>query len=362
VGRKTAKPVTTNQTTKTISGNPKPTRLPKAKLVVAALLCGLAILCKPNAQFLPLVWLLAIALTHRQRWQHTLADAALMLASIAVVLTPWIARNYLTFGRPFLSTAFEGNIGRVSVPATLSAVRGQYTSPWSDEWEAIFGEVVAATAEEYGWSKPWESLDEREMDTYNHQVYLVARKVLLRHPVAWLATHAQGIGRYLEPQTYRVCYAQFTRRDWPPDILVDAVILTMRAILTGRWAEAGQIIAQERWNRLDAPQRMIWWGTFAGQTVGLCLALCGTWRLFRHHPALALTLLLTTAYVLWVPGPIAYERFRVPVTSLIMTLIGASCSPVLHRPTAHAIIVSHAKQRRAEDKVCESRSRDTEAS
>jgi hypothetical protein len=336
--------------------------LPKTKLVVAALLCGLAILCKPNVLFLPLIWLLALVLVHWQCWQRALADTALMIASIAVVLTPWIARNYLVFGRSFLSTAFEGNISRVSAPATLLAVSGQYANPWSEEWEARFGEIVTVAAERYDWSKPWESLSAGELDAHNRQVYVVAQEILRQHPIAWLSSHAQGMGRYLEPQTYRVCYAQFAGRGWPPDILEDAAVHVIREISAGHWAKAGEIVATERWAKLDTAQRVIWWGTFVGQFLGLRLMLRGTWRLLRHHPSLALTLLLTTAYVLWVPGPIAYERFRVPVTSLIMALIGMSCSPVLRQPIAHAIIVSHAKEAGAEDEACESRSPDTEAS
>lgn len=77
--------------------------------------------------------------------------------------------------------------------------------------------------------------------------------------------------------------------------------------------------------RLDAAGRATWWGTFLGQVIGLGLMLRGAWRL-RCRPAQLALLGLTIAYVLWVPGPIAYERFRVPVTSLIAVLIGASAS------------------------------------
>jgi hypothetical protein len=158
---------------------------------------------------------------------------------------------------------------------------------------------------------------------YNHQVYLCARQVLLRHPGAWLASHAQGVLRYLEPQTYRVCYARFSGREWPPDVLEDAVIHVTRQIGRGQWARAGQIISQERWHRLTPLQGAIWWATFGGQVVGLCLMLRGAWRL-RRHPILATALLLTILYLLWVPGPIAYERFRIPVASWILALIGVS--------------------------------------
>ncbi len=104
------------------------------------------------------------------------------------------------------------------------------------------------------------------------------------------------------------------------------MIHVLRAIGRGDWAGAGQIIAQERWNKLNPLQRAIWWGTFLGQFMGLILMLRGAWRL-RRQPALAAALLGAIGYVLWIPGPIAYQRFRVPVLSLIVALIGVSASP-----------------------------------
>jgi hypothetical protein len=320
-------------------------------LVLSAVMVACSILCKPNVQFLPLLWIVPLVLhagdaksslraaearedaahgnaSHahalaRLRWRRALTDAILLLAVVAVLLAPWTVRNYLTFGRPVLSTAFEGNVSRVSVPATLASARRAYVAPWSAEWEALFGEVLAETAERYAWHKPWETLTAREIETHNQQLYWVAREVLLRHPVAWLSSHVQGMVRYLEPHTYRIAYGRLAGRAWPADVLDDAVLHALRAVARGDCAQAGGLIIMERWMRLDAAGRATWWGAFLGQVIGLALALRGGWRLGCRPAQLAL-LGLTIAYVLWVPGPIAYERFRVPVTSLIVVLIGAS--------------------------------------
>ena len=62
------------------------------------------------------------------------------------------------------------------------------------------------------------------------------------------------------------------------------------------------------------------------QITALALSCVGMWRL-RGHSAHLAVLALTIAYVLLVPGPIAYERFRVPVTSLLVVLIGVAACP-----------------------------------
>lgn len=298
--------------------------IPKSRywLAASALFVAMSILCKPNMLWLPLAWVPAIALAHGRRWRRTLVDAGLLVGIAAAALVPWLVRNQTVFGRPFLSTAFEGNVSRVSAPAALAASRGEYAVPWSSEWDRLFAELVDEAAQRFGWTKPWESLSARELDRHNHQVYLVARKALAQRPGPWLSSHLLGIARYLEPQTYRVCYAGLAGREWPPDVLDDAVLHTLREVARGRWGKAGEIIASERWGKLTAAQRFVWWGTLAGQVIGLALMVRGTW-LLRRSPAAPAALLLTVAYALLLPGPIAYERFRVPVTSPILALVGA---------------------------------------
>lgn len=305
----------------------EPSRWALAVGVVAAL----AALCKPNVQFLPLLWTPAIRLGSRppvppvkpareeQKAVHRWRDAVLVLLAYGAPLLLWIVRNQVVFGRPFLSAAFWGNISRVSAPAALLTARGQYALPWSAEWESAFGEIVTQAADRYRWDRPWELMDARARDRADRQVYQVARQVLARHPGAWAVSHLQGTLRYLEPQTYRVLYAHWTGHIWPPDVLDDALIHTVRALAYGGWDEAGRIVTQERWSRLTPLQQATWWGQFGAVLLTTALALRGAWAL-RRHPMLLLAVAGTIAYVLVLPGPIAYERFRVPVLGPILAL------------------------------------------
>ena len=306
----------------------------RAWLLLSGVLAGCAILCKPNVQLLPFLWIVPLVLSAvavqsragastRSAWRQPVADGALFLAAVAVILAPWYVRNARTFGRPILSTAFEGNVSRISAPAALASARATYVAPWSAEWEALFGEVLAETAERYAWHVPWDALSAREIEAHNRQLYLVAREVLLRHPVAWLGSHLQGLVRYLEPHTYRVIYARLAGRPWPGDVLDDVLLHALRALARGDLAQAGGLIVTQRWTRLDTAGRATWWGTFLGHLLALGLALSGAWRL-RGRPAALALLALTIAYLLWLPGPIAYERFRVPVTSLLLVLVAAA--------------------------------------
>jgi hypothetical protein len=235
------------------------------------------------------------------------------------VLSPWIIRNQVVFGRPLISTAYEGNVSRISAPAALLTSRGQYAIPWSDEWESAFGEIVSEAAERYRWDQPWESMGVRARAQADRQVYLVARESLVQHPRAWATSHLQGTLRYLETQTYRALHAHWTGQSWPPDVLDDALIHALRALVRGEWREAGQVIGQERWSKLTPLQRALWWSQMTATLLTTALAIRGALILLRY-PALALAITGTIVYVLLLPGPIAYERFRVPVLGYILAL------------------------------------------
>jgi 4-amino-4-deoxy-L-arabinose transferase-like glycosyltransferase len=291
---------------------------------------ALAALCKPNVQYLPLLWMPALLLS---RPRHRFRNAGLAALAFLALLSPWIVRNVRVYRRVFLSTAFQGNVSRISAPATLLTVQGRGPEslssviPWSAEWESAFGEIVAEAAERYHWDQAWTTMDARTRDRADYQVYLVAREILFQHPRAWVTSHLQGTLRYLEPQIYRALYHHWTGMTWPPDVLDDALIHAERATLREDGPQARTIIALERWHKLTALQRAIWWIMLAAILLALILLARGAWRL-RRHPALFWATLGTIAYVLLLPGPIAYERFRVPVLGLILALVSlAFASP-----------------------------------
>jgi len=65
--------------------------------------------------------------------------AVVLLGGALLVIMPWIARNWLIFRQPMLSTAFQDNLARVAAPATLAAARGEQVAPWTPRWEALYG-------------------------------------------------------------------------------------------------------------------------------------------------------------------------------------------------------------------------------
>jgi len=94
-------------------------------LVTSAVLLGLAILVRPTAQFIPL--LLAAFIVWQfgtEDWKHGAAQGIAYLAIIAVILTPWMARNYSEFGAAGLSSQGPYVLYTNFAPAVLSVARG----------------------------------------------------------------------------------------------------------------------------------------------------------------------------------------------------------------------------------------------
>ena len=298
----------------------KPSRL---RAVGAGLLTGLAMLTKPNVQLLPLILIGALAL----RWRRTCVQAAaLLLAGTAVVVGPWILRNRLAFGHWMLSSAYQVNLARVSAVATLASAWGEDVAPWTPRWEEIYLGIVQQAAERYGWDArgPFE-LSAREELERQQEVATVAGEIILRYPGHFLRSHLWGVLRSLLPQEHRLWYELLTGQDWEAlPIARGAVPQALRLTVQGHPAEAVRLLWQERVVRM--PPLALAFG-LAGTLVAcasVLLAFRGAYRL-RAQPAVLLTLASMWAYLAFLPGPIAYIRFRVPVMpiAVLMVVLGA---------------------------------------
>ncbi|MGC9358475.1 MAG: ArnT family glycosyltransferase, partial [Anaerolineae bacterium] len=117
-------------------------------------LWGLAILTKPNVQYLALavggLVFMRFLFVHESR-RRAIAAGLAFFGILALVLAPWVVRNRLVFDRWMVSTAFEENLARVSAPATLAEARKLRVAPWTPTWEALYGELLAEASARYDW-------------------------------------------------------------------------------------------------------------------------------------------------------------------------------------------------------------------
>ena len=296
--------------------------LSKRQLLGAGLLSGLVVLCKPNVQLLPLILIGALALRWRRKRRACGQAVALLLAGTAVVVSPWVLRNRLASGRWMLSSAYQVNLARVSGVATLVSARGEDVAPWTPRWEEIYLDIAQRAAEQYNWDGrgPYE-LSAREELERQWEVATVAREIILRHPDHFLRSHLSGVLRSLLPQEHRLWYELLTGRDWEAlPVARGAVSQAGRLVVRGRPAEAMKLLWRERVVNMPPLAFMLGLtGTLVACASAL-LAFRGAYRL-RTQPAVLLILASMWAYLAFLPGPIAYIRFRVPAMPMAIALV-----------------------------------------
>jgi len=316
------------------------------KAAAAGLLWGLALLTKPNVQFLALVvgglvtwrmanskWRMAnrrisesanspqpaIKITHRA--PH-LTFLAFWLA-LAVVLFPWLWRNRAVSGRWMLSTAFEENLARVSAVATLAEIDGVRAEPWTETWEYYYNRLVADVREHAEWDTRAPQRDGcLEQQQRQTEVARAARDVVLDHPFSYLRAHLRGVLTGLRDPGHRLWYHVLTGQEWESTGVVADIGARMAwSLERGALGDALHALWTERIARPPWPAALLWWGLSGARIAvwGLCGR--GVWRL-RHEAWLLLTLTGSIAYLLLLPGPIMHDRFYVPAIPLVAVLLG----------------------------------------
>ena len=284
-------------------------------------LTGVAILCKPNVQFLPLMLVIIMVegvFSGRQGWWR---GALTVMVTIGVLLTPWVVRNRIVFGQWFYTRTFDDNLAHVSAVATLARVNGEDVAPWTARWEEIYDTLISQAAVRYGWEDmPESTLSSRDRDERLQQITTVAREVVERHPEAFFASHTLSWARSFIPQEHKFWYTWLTGRPWESlGLRGDALGRALEALARGRVGRAMQIIWRERIIALPPLALTLWIAWGVGYALAALLMIRGAWRL--RPRVLTLMLGATIFYVTFVPGPISHIRFRLPVVPLILLLM-----------------------------------------
>lgn len=300
---------------------------------------GLALLIKPNAQYLALAvgGLLALASVKRQassgkgglrRLTFDVLPAALFFATLGLTLCPWLVRNHVVLGRWTLSTAFEENVVRVSAVATLAELEGTPAEPWTATWEALYQRLVTQTARAQGWANPEPAaLSCAEWETRRAMIAETARALIRAHPWAFIRAHWRGVARSLRDVGERTWYPALTGRDWESTGRIADIGARMgESLRIGAVGDALHALWLERVLFPPPEAAALWWGLLAGRIAVVALAARGLARL-RWPVALALG--GTVAYFILLPGPIAYDRFYLPAIPAVVTLLAGALSPPL---------------------------------
>jgi hypothetical protein len=254
--------------------------------------------------------------------------------TLGLTLFPWLARNRVVFGRWMLSTAFEENLARVSAVATLAEIEGVRVEPWTETWEYYYDRLVAnadATASRDTRTLQYDPCaEQRQRQT---EVARAARDIVSAHPFSYLRAHLRGVLTSLRDPGHRLWYHVLAGKEWESTGVVADIGARMAwALERGALGDALHALWTERIARPPLLAALLWWGLCAARVTVWWMCGRGVWRL-RHKPWLLLTLAGSVAYILLLPGPIAYDRFYLPAIPLVVVLIAAgSCGGAVKGP------------------------------
>ncbi len=287
----------------------------------AGLAWGLAVLTKPNVQYLAIAsigWIAFWALRERPIcWSSILAGGGLFLA----VLVPWMARNHRHFDRWILSTAFEENLARVAAVATLADLRDAPAEPWSETWEYLY----ARFAEEVTGRNPDEEPDLRCVDriAWHRQLARAARMLVRTNLGTYARVHLRGVADALLDPGHRIWYGILTGRAWHETGVVANIWDRIQwSLARGAVGDAIEAFASQRVCAIPPVAAAVWWGAF-GIRAGLAAFFLRGLGSLGHDAKVAVLLAGSAVYLIVLPGPIAHDRFFLPALAAILPL--AAC-------------------------------------
>ncbi|MGC9521555.1 MAG: glycosyltransferase family 39 protein [Anaerolineae bacterium] len=299
----------------------------------SGVLWGLTLLTKPNVQYL----VVAIGgLMLLWGWRDERADTRarpslkrgmVFWGALAICVLPWIVRNRVVLGRWMFSTAFEENVARVSVVATLAEQAGVDAEPWSETWEYLYRRFSATHG------LPKTSLSCEMLDERRRQVAQAAKRFVLQHLGLYLRVHLRGVVKSLLDPGHRLWYHVITQRDWSATGVVPDIWDRMAWSLTrGAVGDALRAFWTERAAHIPFTAAMIWWSLVIGRTAVWFLAMRGIGGL-RSSPICGLLMLGVVAYHLLLPGPIAYDRFYAPAVPVVSVLVADGLQGIISSAT-----------------------------
>ena len=295
-------------------------------LVTTGLLAGLSILCKPHTFPLPFILALGWIVERRRTGVRVWTEGAALIATALLVLVPWVVRNQVIFGRPFLSLAFEANQAHVSAVAAVLEARSEEAAPWTERWEQVYMESVVAPAARSGAWAEGVPRDGPEAARRSAGLAAVARSILLENRLDYLAAHLKGAARSLVPELHRYWYSALVGRPWPVSAaLNDVLAQALRQARQGDRQRAAQIM-RDWWSGQAGVPRALWLASMLVSALGFVVLLAGMWAL-RRMPGVLLSIGLFLCILVLMPGPIGYVRFWMPGVPLAAAVMACAIRP-----------------------------------
>lgn len=276
-------------------------------VLLSAFFCGLATLVRPVSQFLPFIIVPFLFFVLRKEIKKAFKLGVLYLVIFAITLSPWILRNFNTYGVLSLSTVGAYNLIALYVGPIEMERRGQ---PLEKVQGAMMEEVDHLIRQE---GRNPENLNAFQQAGYWEKL---AFRTIRQHPIAFTKHYLQGIVHL------------FATLGTGP--YGDLLQLPKKNGKFEIKAYSNMVALLKDWVKLKTQQEIT-----IGLVVGLYLCITYAllvvglviyWRRDRKNPFLLFSLIMILYFIL-ITGTAGLARFKLPAIPfyLIFVGIGLSC-------------------------------------
>ena len=258
---------------------------------------ALAILCRPIALYFPVLIVFFFIWEHRSKIFQGIKISLVYLLVTIMLVTPWVVRNYYALGLPVVSTITGDSLLFYSANALLAQQKG---IPFFASQEQLF--------EEFEQRVKQEGVPRTEKDLYNLKISM-GKQILTQSPVLYLWVHIRDSFKVFLPGTASLN----EMLGLPSNSIAFWDTLRTKNLFSALRSYFDQTYGVQL---LLLPFIALLFATIWG-------AIVGSFVLIKDKSWFALSfLLLPILYLVFLSGPGAYSRFRVPIMPFLSILAG----------------------------------------
>jgi 4-amino-4-deoxy-L-arabinose transferase-like glycosyltransferase len=288
-------------------------------LALAALLFGLATLCRPVGLYYPVVVVIILLCTISATFPFRVKNVTLYVLLFTVTLSPWLIRNKLTFGVANLTSIQGNNLLLMNAAHLKAAQEGIPFAAAERRLEAEADSVLLAQGisteklklEYHG--KPYGHQINDPQQAWVYQKLAVDK--IMASPLLYLRVHLTGLIASMLDASVRDIY-HFRGQERP--------LLGLRSLFVT--AEMGSALKQF-WSKVDRGYLILYLSNLFWLAIHYVLILFTFYKLIKEKNFLSLSLLLAPIiYLLFITAPQGSERFRFPAMPYLYMLSGLPLS------------------------------------
>ena len=260
-------------------------------LLVCGLLLGLAILVRPGVMYLPVVFAFVIWLAHGPNLLSIVRGITPILICV-LVISPWLIRNQTHFGVPYVSAQTSNMFANYHVPLVWESARG---IPFGEGQKTFADRLNAEQVQrEQTLGRPLDLVESNRMRQ------TLALNELAQYPAQYAYQWGIGIMKTLLGINITEIYASLRLR-------------TNRL----HYFEIAETSAPKKLWIFLSHQDVLVAVEVLMRMVLITLALVGAAAILRSRDPFLVAILLTSAYFVFIPGPMGLARMRFPVEGLL---------------------------------------------